>query len=247
MASARVFLTAEWRYLAMLNYEVDPALLLRFVPSGTELDQWSGKTYVSLVGFRFLKTRLLGLLPIPLHSNFDEVNLRFYVRREVDGEVRRGVVFIREVVPRRAIAFVARTFYKEKYIALPMAHDIRIRTSNDSNFKASYQWRIGEKWNNLSLETQGDSALTVENSAEQFITEHYWGYAAQPDGGCVEYRVEHPSWKVWQVKQAAFEGDGASLYGKNLAEVLRIEPDSAFLAEGSAVKVMRGEKLQVSA
>src|SRR6266851_3867580 len=81
MDSQKVFLTAEWRMLAMLNYEIDPGLLLPFVPSGTELDRWSGKVFASLVGFRFLKTKLLGYLPIPMHSNFEEVNLRFYVRR----------------------------------------------------------------------------------------------------------------------------------------------------------------------
>ncbi len=117
-----VFLTAEWQHLAMLNYEVDAGLLLPFVPAGTELDRWNGRVFVSLVGFRFLKTKLFGFLPVPMHSNFDEVNLRFYVRRQVGTEVRRGVVFIREVVPRWAIAFVARTFYSENYVAQSMAH-----------------------------------------------------------------------------------------------------------------------------
>ncbi len=74
------FLTAEWRHLAMLNYEIDPVILRPFVPSGTELDSWNGKTYVSIVGFLFLKTRVRGLA-IPFHQNFEEINLRFYVRR----------------------------------------------------------------------------------------------------------------------------------------------------------------------
>ena len=95
VTSDRVFLTAEWRNLAMLNYEVDAGLLLPFVPAGTELDDWNGKVFVSMVGFRFLKTKLFGLT-IPFHSNFDEVNLRFYVRRREGDEVRRGVVFIEE-------------------------------------------------------------------------------------------------------------------------------------------------------
>src|ERR1700693_399762 len=120
VTSDRIFLTAEWRNLAMLNYQVDSGLLLPFVPAGTELDKWNGKVFVSLVGFRFLKAKLFGLLAIPMHANFEEVNLRFYVRRQVGSEVRRGVAFIRELVPRRAIAFVARTFYHEKYTALPI-------------------------------------------------------------------------------------------------------------------------------
>jgi uncharacterized protein YqjF (DUF2071 family) len=226
--AGRVFLTAEWQNLAMLNYEVDAALLRPFVPEGTELDRWNEKVFVSLVGFQFLKTKLFGLLPIPLHSNFDEVNLRFYVRRHV-GEVRRGVVFIREMVPRPAIAFVARTFYNENYIALPMAHEIR--SVGDNSLRVAYRWQRGNRWSEINLETDGDSELPGEGSAEQFITEHYWGYAAQSDGGCVEYRVTHPSWKVRQVRQAMFEGDGEEFYGKDFAAVIRRKPDSAFLAE----------------
>jgi uncharacterized protein len=225
----------------MLNYEVEASLLLPFVPAGTELDRFEGKTFVSLVGFRFLKTKLFGLLPIPMHSNFDEVNLRFYVRRHAGSEVRRGVVFIREVVPRRAIAFVARTFYNENYVALRMAHEIR--ALGDNSLRVAYRWRSGIRGNEINLETDGDPELLGGGSVEQFITEHYWGYAAQPGGGCVEYRVTHPSWRVWQVRQSAFEGDAKTLYGEDMAAVLRAKPHSAFLAEGSAVTVMRGRRL----
>ena len=237
----RVFLTAEWQHLAMLNYEVDARMLLPFVPAGTELDRWKGKVFASLVGFRFLKTRVLGLLPIPMHSNFEEVNLRFYVRRRVGSEVRRGVVFIRELVPRRAIAFVARTFYKENYVALPMAHEIR--SAGDNRLSVAYRWRSEDCWSEINLETDGNSELPGDGSIEQFITEHYWGYAAQPGGGCVEYRVTHPSWRVWQVRRSAFAGGAEKLYGKEIGAMLRGKPHSAFLAEGSAVTVMWGRRL----
>jgi uncharacterized protein len=107
----------------MLNYVVDPRLLAPLVPLGTELDFENGETFLSLVGFLFLDTRLLGL-PIPMHRDFEEVNLRFYVRRKSADTWRRGVVFIRELVPRRAIAFLARACYGENYVALPMKHEI---------------------------------------------------------------------------------------------------------------------------
>lgn len=236
----RVFLTAEWRHLAMLNYEVDPSLLLPFVPAGTELDRWNGRVFASLVGFRFLNTKLFGFLPIPLHSNFDEVNLRFYVRRQEGNDLRRGVVFVREIVPRWAIAHVARTFYNEKYVALPMTHSI---CPDNDGVEVEFRWRCGASWSGIHVETAGEAKLPEEGSVEQFISEHYWGYAAQPDGGSVEYRVTHPSWKVWQVRQAKFEGDVEELYGKEIAAVLRGAPASAFLADGSAVSVMRGRKL----
>jgi len=240
MKWARVFLTAEWRNLVLLNYEVDAALLRPFVPAGTELDSWNAKVFLSLVGFQFLKTRVLGL-PIPWHSNFDEVNLRFYVRRREGGDVRRGVVFIREIVPRRAIAYIARTFYNENYAALPMAHDIH--TTDENGIAASYRWRSGGVWSEIGFESKGSPMALQEGSQEQFISEHYWGYAAQRDGGCIEYEVEHLSWRVWQAKDAGFRGDVDELYGRQFAQVLGGKPTSAFLAEGSAVTVMRGRRL----
>ncbi len=237
--SASVFLRAEWRTLVMLNYEVDPKLLLEHVPAGTELDQWNGKTFVTLVGFRFLKTRVLGL-SLPFHRNFEEVNLRFYVRRQYGGEVRRGVVFIREIVPGWAIAQVANLLYNEHYIALPMTH--RIQSVGDARL-VEYAWKAGSGENRILTTSKGDPILPEDGSAEQFITEHYWGYAARRDLGCVEYRVEHPAWKVWNAKQAMFEGDMKELYGAELASVIRATPSSAFVAEGSAVTVHRGRRL----
>jgi uncharacterized protein YqjF (DUF2071 family) len=237
----RTFLTAEWQHLAMLNYDVDASLLLPLVPAGTELDRWKGNVFVSLVGFLFLKTRLFGFMPMPMHSNFEEVNLRFYVRRQMGSKARRGVVFIKEMVPRRAIAFLARTFYNENYVAVPMAHEIRC--DGDNSLRASYRWQSKECWSEIKLETDGQSELPSEGSAEQFITEHYWGYAAQPDGSCMEYQVTHPSWRVWQARASAFDGNAEEFYGEKIASVLGGKPHSAFLAEGSAVTVMRGRRL----
>jgi hypothetical protein len=238
--AARVFLTAEWRNLVLLNYEVDPALISPFVPWGVELDYWNSRVFLTLVGFQFLKTRVCGLA-VPFHSNFDEVNLRFYVRRDAGGgETRRGVVFIKEIVPRPAITFVARKVYNENYVTLPMAHDI---SAANGGVNATYRWRHDGAWSELSLATQGGPEPLRESSLEQFIAEHFWGYSVQRDGGSVEYRVEHPSWRVWQAGEAEFRGKVEKLYGGEFAAVLRRKPASAFLAEGSAVRVMRGRRL----
>jgi uncharacterized protein YqjF (DUF2071 family) len=234
-----IFLTAEWRHLAMLNYEVDAGLLDRFVPRGTEIDCWDGRVFLSLVGFRFLKTRVRGMA-IPFHANFDEVNLRFYVRRKKVAEISRGVVFIREFVPRRAIAQVARTLYNENYVALSMSHEIEAR---DGKLAVSYRWRGADGLATMKVRVAGEPQAVREGSEEQFITEHYWGYAAQRDGTTVEYRVTHPSWRVWRAEQAEFSGDVDALYGREFAEVLLRPPSSAFLADGSVVAVMRGRRL----
>ena len=238
---ARRFLTARWTHLAMLNYEVDPALLAACVPLGTELDLFEERCFVSMVGFRFLDTRVLGV-PIPFHRSFDEVNLRFYVRRETPEGPRRGVVFLREIVPRRAIAWLARRVYHENYVALPMNR----RDDLASSWRRSlaYEWRHGGRWNHLGVSIEGAPGPAVEGSQEAFISEHYWGYTGQPDGSTLEYQVEHPPWRVWHARQAELDCDVAELYGRDLADFVTGTPSSAFLAEGSAVTVRFPNKLR---
>ena len=234
------FLIAEWRYLAMINYEIDPGVLLHFVPRGAELDAWDNHTFVSVVGFLFLNTRVLGL-PIPFHRNFEEINLRFYVRRRGPEGWRRGVVFVKEIVPRWAIATVARVVYNENYVARRMSHRIDLKDGTIArNGSVEYSWREGEKMSRIRVRTVGKAQPLAAGSEEEFITEHYWGYAAQRDGGCVEYRVEHPPWRVWQVSTAELCCDAAALYGPRFAESLASRPSSAFVAEGSAVTVHAG-------
>ncbi|MGE0127503.1 MAG: YqjF family protein [Blastocatellales bacterium] len=242
----REFLTAEWRHLAMLNYEVDPTILAPMIPRGVELDAWNGRYFVSVVGFLFLNTRVLGL-PIPFHQNFEEINLRFYVRRRGPEGWRRGVVFIKEIVPRWAIATVARVVYNENYVARPMSHRIDLNNGQikgvASNGSVEYSWLEGGSWHLVSAKTAGEARPLVAGSEEEFITEHYWGYAAQRDGGSVEYQVEHPRWRVWQVSEAAFECDVKQVYGSQFVECLGVAPSSAFVADGSEIVVRKGVRL----
>jgi uncharacterized protein len=221
------FLTADWRSLAMLNYEAEPAVLRPLVPPGTELDSFDGSVYVSMVGFLFLQTRVLGV-PIPGHLNFEEVNLRFYVRRRAGEAWRRGVVFVKEIVPRYAIAAVARGIYNENYVAMPMSHRIEGR-------RVEYRWGGSD---HLAVETCGEGALAKPGSLEEFITEHYWGYSSR-----LEYQVEHPPWRLWQTSSAELSCDAEKLYGPEFAPALNSPPRSAFLAEGSPVVVYRGVRI----
>lgn len=231
-----VFLAARWQNLLMVNYEVDPALLQPLVPRGTELDMWQGRTFVSMVGFRFLQTCVLGL-PVPGHRNFDEVNLRYYVRRRSGSEWLQGVVFVKEIVPRRAIAWVARALYNENYVRLPMRSTVHVPG------RVTYAWRRDGRWEQLSAEVGGEPYPPDAGSEEAFITEHYWGYSRQRDGGTVQYQVEHPRWQVRRCEAATLQCDAGALYGAAFASVLAAPPSSAFLAEGSDVTVRRGSRI----
>ena len=232
------FLTANWRYLAMLNFVVDPAIVAPLVPPGTELDYENGETFVSVVGFLFLDTRILAL-PIPLHRDFEEVNLRFYVRKKSADTWRRGVVFVRELVPRRAIALVARAFYGENYLALPMKHEIE---HVDLRLSVEYSWRRGRKWESLKMSASGEPEIIPAGSHANFITEHCWGYTCV-GARCSEYRVEHPRWKIWNAAEFELRTDVTALYGEQFAETLRQPPRSAFIADGSPISVERREIL----
>lgn len=239
--TSRVFLSADWRYLAMLNYRVQPEVLLPFVPAGTQLDEWNGTAFVSVVGFLFANTRVLGM-PIPFHRTFEEINLRFYVRHQAGGESRRAVTFIREIVPRRAIAAVARALYNEPYRALPMRHHIRA-TSEET--LVDYEWRGMSGWAGVHVSTDGPPSAIRAGSEEEFITEHFWGYTRQRDGSTIEYQVRHPKWRVWPARTARLAGKVADVYPATFASILEREPDSAFLADGSAVTVHAPTRLRI--
>ncbi len=232
------FLTARWENLVLLNYVCPPSLLEPLVPTGVELDTWDGHTLVSLVGFLFADTRLLGI-PVPLHRTFEEVNLRFYVRRPPpDG--RRAVVFVRELVPRRAIAALAKHVYNEPYLAVPMRHQSSLTADGgDVRYSWTYQgadFEVGARVIGPTIESAAASEAT-------FITEHYWGYSRQPDGGTLEYQVEHDPWRVWPASDSWFRGPGAALYGPDFGAVLSTTPRSAFVSMGSPVVVHHGRRL----
>lgn len=226
-------LTAEWRKLAMANYVIDPRLLEPYVPAGTELDLWKDRCYVSLVGFMFLNTRLLGL-PIPFHRNFEEVNLRFYVRRKEAGEWKRGVVFIKEIVPKPAITFVANTIYKEHYETMKMSHQW-IEHSGD--LQVVYRWGEKDKQHHFSILADGIPHLMKSGSEEEFIAEHYWGYAKSEPDKTNEYEVKHPKWTVYPVKDFEVEVDFGVLYGSVFSILNHQKPESVLLAEGSEISV----------
>jgi uncharacterized protein YqjF (DUF2071 family) len=220
----------------MANYEVDPAILHDLTPTGTELDLWRGQCLVSVVGFQFLDTRVLGI-PVPFHRDFEELNLRFYVKRSVAGEARRGVVFVKEIVPRRALAWVANVVYNEAYVALPMRHDDRTAHPERT---LSYGWQLDGTWSRLAVTLDGEAYLPDETSEAAFITEHYWGYTAQRDGSTLEYQVEHPRWTISHVKASELVCDVAALYGPAFAPFLSGAPASCFVASGSPIVVRRG-------
>lgn len=234
------FLTAEWRRLIMANYVIAPELLADYLPAGTELDIYHGQCLVSLIGFHFQNVRLKGLR-IPFHTNFEEVNLRFYVRRLLPtGEARRGVVFVREIVPLRAISVVANTLYGERYVVASMKH---VWSETNEGIQTAYHWKSYGHWYGMESTAAKVLIPIKPSTVEDFITEHYWGYAKKRNGHTVEYAVQHPRWQQYPVRSFSTDADFGTLYGERFAALTGRAPDNVLLAEGSEIAVLNGQTL----
>src|SRR6185436_5794397 len=226
------FLSADWRKLIMANYEVDPLMVKKYLPSQTEPDDWQGRHYVSLVGFMFLNTRVRGIR-IPFHINFPEVNLRMYVKQRSGNEWKRGVVFINEFVPKPAISFVANNLFKERYVTYPMKHKWEL----GDKISIGYYWKKKDQWHKLEAIAQKDPCELLPGTMEEFITEHYWGYSAIDKNKTGEYKVEHPRWNTYRVEQYNIECNFKDLYGGDFELLNSLQPASVFLSEGSPITV----------
>lgn len=248
----RPILTAEWRNLVLLNFSIPTEIIEHIAPPGTEPDVHHGQSYISIVGFQFKNVRLFGL-PFPGHTNFPEINLRYYVRRAVDSELRRGVVFAREIVPRRAVAIIANRLYDENYITRPMRSELHIAgPALASKDTLEYTWqaspsRLGlsakpNHNNRLSAQVAAPLALPMPNSLEEFIIEHYWGYTHGRDGQTREYQVAHTPWRVAPAADVTWNCDIAASYTPPLAEFLTAQPTSVFIAEGSPIELFHGTR-----
>jgi uncharacterized protein len=250
----QAFLTARWTNLVLLNFRVPADLIARLAPDGTEPDLHEGQAYISIVGFRFDRVRVFGI-PIPLHASFDEVNLRYYVRRVVAGETRHGVVFVREIAARRAVALIANRLYHEHYVVCPMRSSHSISNSQlDTSDRVEYSWRncssptrgrrhrpqLPARWNCVAARVGARVAAPAPNSLEEFIIEHYWAYTHGRDGRTREYRVVHRPWRVAPTTNVTWDCDVASNYAGPFAEYLSAPPAHTMIADGSYVEVFRG-------
>ncbi len=235
------FLTAQWRDLIFANYAIDRKVLEPLVPYGTELDEFEGVCYGSLVGFYFHKVKMFGQIAVPFHTEFEEFNLRFYVRRKSGSGWKRGVVFVKEIVPKFAITLVANTLYGEPYATHPMRHTVR-KDADDQHI--AYEWKVGSDWNHIRVTASQTGHALIPNSEEAFITEHYWGYTGRGKTRTSEYEVVHPQWTIYPVTNYDVHCDVKTLYGPAFVPFFENPPHSIFLADGSSVAIKSGAAVE---
>lgn len=228
-----LFLKANWENIIMANYEIDPAILVPFLPKGVELDLFDGKAYMSLVGFMFKKTKLFNV-KIPWFGTFEEINLRFYVIRKEGNTAKRGVVFINETIPYPIVAWMANKLYNEHYTVVPTRHQI---SRAEVTKKVNFEWLLNKKWNSIYVEANSESFPMKSESLEKFIYEHYYGYTKIDENTTEEYKLQHPSWLVNKVIDYKMDCDFKAMYGEAFSVLNTTEPSAVFIAEGSSVGI----------
>jgi uncharacterized protein len=236
-----IFLSASWEHLIMFNYELPPEVLIPYLPKGTALDLYKGKAYASIVGFKFNNTKVFGI-QWPYHTNFEEVNLRFYIKYFDGTTWKRGVTFISELVPKHIIAYTANALYNEHYKALRMKHNIIM----DKNLlQINYDWKYKGAWNTMKVVAENEPTIIEKDSMEEFIFEHYWGYNQKNKNTIIEYGVEHERWQVYPITDSFLECNIEKLYGATFVPYLSKKPDSVYLAKGSSVVVRKPHFIKV--
>ncbi len=230
---ATTFLRAKWQNIIMANYAVDPAVLLPYLPKGVALDTYEGNTYVSLVGFLFKDTSIFNI-PIPILGTFEEINLRFYVKRKIENEMRKGVVFVNETVPNEIVAKVANKLYKEHYTAVPTKHNW---TKNEHELEITYQLKFNEIWNSIKVKALTEEISMQKGSIEEYIYDHYYGYTKADASQSIEYKINHPSWQIHPVVDYDIKFNFSAFYGSNFSVLDNIKPQSVMLASGSEISV----------
>jgi uncharacterized protein len=223
------FLTAEWLHVLGVTYPADEQLLAPHLPRGAQIDTLEGSPRVSIVAFHFRRTRLRGV-PIPLHVNFGEINLRFYVR--LHG--RRAVVFIREFVSRPAISIIAKLTYNEPYRTIRMRDEVLTREDGLVGVRHRFGRRLG---NRLEAWADPEPVVPAEGSAAYWLTHHDLGVGRGRDGGARSYEVDHPVWALHEVRALEVDVDFGGLYGPQWAFLADAEPSHVTLAEGSGVAI----------
>ncbi|WP_424494544.1 YqjF family protein [Salinimicrobium sp. GXAS 041] len=226
-------LTAEWKNLVFANYTVPPQLIEKYLPAHTKPDFYNGKCYLSLVGFQFKNVKVANL-KIPFNNDFEEINLRFYVKRFDGAKWRKGVIFISQIADKAALNTLANVLFQENYQKLVTKQHI---SEDDTSINARYSWRFKDEWQHLEAKSGIVASPFQENSEEEFLMDRPWGYGKRNNEETNEYKVSHPDWPIFEVEEYSVKVDFSLLFGPEFNILSSATPKSVILAEGSTVSM----------
>ena len=228
----KVLMTARFSEVVAVNFQIDPKVLAPRIPKGLELDFYKGETYVSLVAMMLRDVRVWGI-PIHIATGFEELNMRFYVRRKDGDGYQRGACFIKDYVSSGAAAWILGSLFKADFHKIKMKHDnTGFADDGESVPSVDYRWKVGDHWNRLRIKARSKVQKTGSDTKVGFILNHNNEYSSRK-GKTLEYRATHPTWTVWDAAQANFTCDVKTLFGQEFEKPLSKRPASVFVASGS--------------
>jgi uncharacterized protein YqjF (DUF2071 family) len=230
------FLTACWQNLLVATYRVPAELLQNRLPKGLALDDLGGDTFVSLVAFEFSGTRILGVR-CPGYGHFPELNLRYYVRAGAE----RGVIFIREYVSSRLVAYLARRWYNEPYRVAPLS---AARSDNGTSISMRFELTLPDRTHSLAIQSAKHSFRPAPGSTEHSLLEQRWGFGLNHRGELIRYEVMHEPWQIFPVTSFHIDLDWAAVYGHEWRWLNDATPLSTIFAAGSAIELYRQTSVQ---
>ena len=237
------FVSAYWSDLILLSYAVPDRLLLpRIAPF--DLDYWDGQAYVSVVGFHFGKTRILGVPPGPLLpnvANFAQWNLRTYVRRKVNEvgsshakQAAGGIVFLKEFVPSPMVTGLVRTLYNENYVTAPLSLTLQ---SEGNTLDVCYSLEVGGRKHTIAAKSVLAPSKLKAGSADEFFIERYWGSPGAYGNKVISFQIAHAPWNTYDISSCDVDADFGLLYGKDWEFLNNRKPDYAAWCDGSSVGI----------
>lgn len=233
MKSNVPFLKAQWKELTLVNFALEPDFLINILPVGLDPDLLHGKAYASLVAFDFESIRVGGI-PWPGYTQFPELNLRVYVRCSEAG--RRGVFFIRELIPGKIPTAIARVAYNEPYSACPLTRSHQALVNGAQVQRTDWIWKGAPNY--LEVEVGPETMMPATDEDANWFKEQEWGFGHSRLGELLRYHVTHPRWMVRKVHRCDYEVDWLGLYGPIWARQLEgAEPDSLMHCIGSEIAV----------
>lgn len=222
-----------------MNYIISPEILENYLPAYTIIDYFKGNCFTSLVGFPFRNVEIAGM-KIPFYTDFEEINLRFYVKRFDGTTWRKGTVFISEIANKSALKFLANSFLHEKYQTLETRQEIK---ENSELIETKYSWRTWMNWQFLNLISEKPSESVAEGTEAHFIMDRSSGYQKYDTATTNEYGISHPKWNIYPIRSFDINVDFEESFDSNFPVLNETLPHSVILARGSSVAVKQINKI----
>jgi len=181
----------EWNNAIFLHWQVELTELEKFVPKDLEIDLFEGNPWISVVAFTMENIRPKNLPPFPPISDFDEINIRTYVK----SNNKTGVYFLSIEGGTSLSCKIAKGISE-----LPYRYSKIERTENH------YESSNSEFNDKLDIEFTIGKELNEKTELDKWLTERY-ALFQDTDRAINEFEIHHLEWPINEITLKKVELD----------------------------------------